>query len=444
MKILVVATNYPYPGYPLSGIFNETTVFALRNLGHEVEVLAPRPFVPPVVSRWVSRWKTYQTIPFYEVRQGIKVYRPAYLQVPKFAQAFSIDWNAYVGCSRLSLSRHRAVGFDGILSFDLIGPAVMSWRLGQDLGVPTIGWVTSGIPRLRSFRRVISRALEKFDAVFYQSRQNLEEGADLLSAPMSPMTSERHRVLPRGILPPPPLPRADLRRRLRREWGVADDEILVLNIGRIIRAKGVFELLEAVERAAKRNPKIKAVLVGSAPSIDDSHLVRRKLEESPWLRGRVKLLPVCGKDRVWECLCAADIFAFPSSHPEGMPNSLLEAMATELPVVAFDIPPVREAKGDTEAIKIVGLGDVEALAHELGILALDDARRVELGKLGSQIVKERFDASSNMATAVQYLSQLVEMRKGATPVPIHCVNCDPKLFLSRQMRATRATLNRED
>lgn len=416
MKILLVASNYPYPAYPMSGTFNETIVFALRNLGHEVEVLAPRPFAPPVLSKWVSRWKTYQSIPFYEVRQGIKVYRPAYLQIPNFAHAFSVDWGAYLCCDRVASSRHQVVGFDGILASDLEGPAVMAWRLGQNLGLPTIGWVMSRIPRSQSFRRVISRALERLDAVFYQSQETLEEGADLLNIPVLQMASKRHRVLPHGIPSPPPMSRMDLRHRYRREWGIADDEIVILDVGRVSLAKGILDMLEAVGRAAKKNPKIKGVIIGSNPSIDDSHLVQQKLKESPWLAARVKLLPACERGRVWECLCAADMFAFPSVHPEGMPNSLLEAMAMELPVVAFDIAPVREAKGTTEGIVLVRVGDVEALARELGILALDQARRVELGKRGAQIVKDRFDTTSNMATAVRCLSQLVETKKAIAAV----------------------------
>jgi len=51
-------------------------------------------------------------------------------------------------------------------------------------------------------------------------------------------------------------------------------------------------------------------------------------------------------------LCAADIFAFPSRW-EGMPGAILEAMALRTPIVASDLPPVREAVTDGRTARLV-------------------------------------------------------------------------------------------
>ena len=410
MKILIVASNYPDQAYPISGIFNESSVLSLQELGHEVEVFAPRPFAPPVLSEWVARWKRYRSLPNFEIRRGVKVHRPPYFQMPYFANALSVDWFAFLSTFQLASSRHKTVEFDGILSFDLIGTAVMSWRLGRRLGLPTVGWITGHAPQSPSIRKVMTKALSQLDAVYYQSRETLKEGAELLQVPMTEMASRGHTVLPRGIPSPPSFSRSDLRRHYRREWGIADDEIVIMNVGRISRSKGILELLEALSRSARSNSKIRGVLIGSVPSLDDSHVVLKKLGEEPWLGARVKLLPACARDRVWEYLCAADIFAF-TSPQEGMPNSLLEAMAMKIPVVAFDIPPVREAEGQTGGVVLVKVGDVARLADALGQLAVNHGRREDVARRGVQVVKERFNMVSNMATAVQCLLQLAEKRK---------------------------------
>jgi glycosyltransferase involved in cell wall biosynthesis len=407
VKILVLASNYPDRFYPQSGVFNEACVINLQEQGHEVEVFTPRPIAPPILSEWVARWKRYKSLPNFEVRRGVHVHRPSYFQIPYVANALSVDWLAYLGTAQSASTRHKAVGFDGILAFDLVGTAVMSWRLGRHLGLPTVGWITGHAPQSPVSRKVISRALSQLDAVFYQSRETLKEGAELLRLPMTEMAERGHRVLPRGIPSPPSLPRTDLRRHYRREWGIADDEIVIMSIGRISLAKGVLELLEALSRAIRTNSKIKGALIGSVPSLDDSHVVLKRLAEEPRLGARVKLLPACNRDRVWEYLCAADIFAF-TSPQEGMPNSLLEAMAMKVPVVAFDIPPVTEAEGQTGGIVLVKAGNVERLADALGQLAVDHERREEVSNRGVQVVKERFDMVSNMAIAVQCLSQLAE------------------------------------
>ncbi len=410
MKILVLASNYPDRFYPQSGVFNEACVMNLQDQGHEVEVFTPRPIAPPILSEWVARWKRYKSLPNFEVRRGVNVHRPSYFQIPYVANALSVDWLAYLGTAQLASTRHRTVGFDGILAFDLIGTAVMSWRLGRHLGLPTVGWITGHAPSSPGSRTVITRALSELDAVFYQSRETLKEGAELLQLPMTEMTVRGHRVLPRGIPLPPSLARTDLRHRYRMEWGIEDDEIVIMSIGRISRSKGVLELIEALSRAIKVFPKVRGVLIGSVPSLDDSHVVLKRLGEEDRLGATVKLLPACNRDRVWEYLCAADIFAF-TSPQEGMPNSLLEAMAMKIPVVAFDIPPVREAEGRTGGIVLVKAGDVERLADALQQLAANRERREEVAKRGVQVVNERFNMASNMATAVQCLSQLAEKRK---------------------------------
>ena len=66
------------------------------------------------------------------------------------------------------------------------------------------------------------------------------------------------------------------------------------------------------------------------PAFDETNSVQKKLDQTPNLKERVKLLPACSPDQTWEYLCAADIFAFPSQQRfEGMPNSLLEASLPE-------------------------------------------------------------------------------------------------------------------
>jgi glycosyltransferase involved in cell wall biosynthesis len=74
-----------------------------------------------------------------------------------------------------------------------------------------------------------------------------------------------------------------------------------------------------------------------------------------------------------ELLCGADVFVFPSRW-EGLGSVLLEAMALEIPVVAADIPPVREVLGnDGELAALVPPGNVEELATSV-VDALSDRK----------------------------------------------------------------------
>jgi len=405
VRLLILAASYPHPGHLFAGIFNERSVLALGEICDGVEVLAPRPYVPPLLSAFVPRWKDYAQIVPYEVRSGVRVYRPAYLQPPRLGGAFWIDPGIFFWCRRVARDMHRRAHFDAIISFDLFVVGGFAWRIGRELGIPASGWATGGDIRVSSSSshgRAVIQTLERLDLVFYQSHELLEKAASLLGKFPSQMSSDRHVVLPRGI-PASPLSRdIATRSRVRMEWGITGNQVVVLNIGRISREKGVFELLKAFSLAAGRNSNISCVLVGSKPTFDETSVVREKLAETPALKKRVKILPACNPDKIWEYLCAADIFAF-ASHKEGMPNSLLEAMAAGVPAVAFAIPPVLEIEAGTGALLAVPPLNSALFSKAILRLAASPEDRVRIAKIGRAQIMDRFMVRKNMAEVLRRL-----------------------------------------
>ena len=412
MKILVIAGTYPHPGHLFSGVFNEKCVVALRDLCDYVEVLAPRPYVPPGFS-FMPRWKAYSAIKGYEVRNGVAVHRPPTPVIPRVGAALWVDLAPFLSCRALAGRLHRRTKFDAIISFDLVQAGGLAWRIGKDLGIPAAGWAFGNDirhPKLSPLGGVVARAIERLHVVFYQSRELFEKGASLLGLSPDRMPCDRHVILPHGIPPPPPLPRRQVRDRIRQEWGIPEGHAVVLYTGRIFREKGVFELLEAVSLAASRDSRITCVVVGSHPAYDETGAVIKKLDDTLLLKERVRVLPVCNPDKVWEYLCAADIFAFPS-HKEGMSNSLLEAMIMGVPAVAFAIPSVLEIGAETEALLMVPPFDSELFSEAILRLAASPDERVRIGEIAKGQVMGRFMVRKNMAKALDHLVQVIEERK---------------------------------
>ncbi len=188
----------------------------------------------------------------------------------------------------------------------------------------------------------------------------------------------------------------------------------MFSLGRITRAKGVFELLDAFLKAARENPKLTCVLVGSSPVFDESATVRSRVLSDPEIASRVKLLPFCGPDQVWEAMCGADMFAF-TSHNEGMPNSLLEAMAMGIPAVAFGIPAVREIEAGTGALRIVPSFEVMAFSRAILELASSPAEQRRMGALGRARVEDGFMVRKNVPLAVNHLEALRPALKAGGP-----------------------------
>jgi glycosyltransferase involved in cell wall biosynthesis len=181
--------------------------------------------------------------------------------------------------------------------------------------------------------------------------------------------------------------------------------LLVLSLGRLSKAKGAGELLQAFAVAASACDTLHLVLVGAMPAFDDSQLVMTMIERDSRLRGRVTVRPACSPDEVSDFYYSADIFAFASPR-EGMPNALLEAMAAGLPAVAFAIPAVKEIDGGEECLLTIPPLDCEAFAHAILRLAGSPQRRRELASKGSRAVRARFNIEVNVERALAVVRAL--------------------------------------
>jgi glycosyltransferase involved in cell wall biosynthesis len=307
---------------------------------------------------------------------------------------------------------HKQSRFDAIISFDLMGAGGLAWRLGRELGIPASGWATGSdirVSRSSAHGRAVIRALRNLDVVFYQNCELQEKAAELLQVSVKSLSAKKHVVLPRGILSPPRAVETDTRNRARASWGVKPNDVVVLYLGRIAKKKGMLELLEALALSIPRDPRIKCVLIGSKPAFDDTSLIKKRLRQMPELSARVMLLPECSPDHVWDILAGADVFAFPS-HNEGMPNSLLEAMALGVPPIAFAIPAVRELEAGTGGVLLVPPLDSKLFAEAMLRLASSPDERTRIGEKARSVVENRFTAHKNMAKAVARIAELVQNR----------------------------------
>lgn len=184
---------------------------------------------------------------------------------------------------------------------------------------------------------------------------------------------------------------------------------MVLSVGRLVREKGIYELLDSLSLVFSQNPRGGLVLVGSDPIWDETTEILRKVEQCEFLRARTKIRPKCEPAKVWDYLSAADIFAFPS-HREGMPNSLLEAMAVGLPAVAAAIPPVREVEAGTGALVLVEPGNQDRFAREVLRLMQSSPLRAEIGEKAKREVGRRFLMKKNLQEALDRIVSLIHER----------------------------------
>jgi len=164
-----------------------------------------------------------------------------------------------------------------------------------------------------------------------------------------------------------------------------DGTPVALCVSRMLKDKGVGELVEAARILKNRNAPIRVRLVGPT---DDNPASFPPATLKRWQREAV--VQVAGPtDNVAAAYADAHIAVLPS-YREGLPKSLLEGAACGRPVVATDVPGCREICRDGETGLLVPVRAAEPLADALERLARDPAMRHRMGQAARAAVEEHF------------------------------------------------------
>ncbi|HKA88667.1 MAG TPA: glycosyltransferase family 4 protein [Haliangiales bacterium] len=325
MKIGVVTTSYPRAPDDPAGGFVRASAQWLAAAGHDVEVVAAGPGMLRDGAVRVRR-----------VRAGASLFygegAPDRLERQPWRAA-----SAALFAAALAAAVARARGrWDAVVSHWLLpsGAVAAATRL------PHVAVAHSGDVALAlrlGLARPLARALAGTRVAFVA--EHLREA--FCRAAGRPLDAV---VCPMGVVPPAPMDRAEARRRLG-----LDGRPVVAFLGRLVPIKGI----DLLARAAAGLDAWLAV-AGDGPLRPEGPHVRRLGE----LRGR-------DRDALF---AAADVLAVPSrplpnGRGEGAPQVVLEALAAGVPLVASDLPGVRELAAD--AAVLVPPGDAGALAAAL-------------------------------------------------------------------------------
>jgi len=234
-----------------------------------------------------------------------------------------------------------------------------------------------GLPkRRRIFRRFAYAAA---DVVFTVSEQLRSYHSRQAWLPI-----ERIRVLPNGVNTSRFAPRPEERHKSRQRLGFCDQDLVIGAVGRMVPIKDHAILLQAAEILIGRGMPVRVLLVGSGPELAKH---KESVAASPKLSGRVVF---AGADSdVSALLNAMDVFVLPSLS-EGMSNTLLEAMASSLPVVATRVGGNPELVEEERSGLLFEPGDVMALVAILERIGRDCSLREGLGQAARRRAVQHF------------------------------------------------------
>ena len=175
----------------------------------------------------------------------------------------------------------------------------------------------------------------------------------------------------------------------------------LISVGRLRAPKDFITLARALARLEPGS--FRASLVGDGP---DRSMIEAELEQLG-LGDRVRLLG--DRSDVPRLLAAADVFVC-SSRSEGMPVSIIEAMAVGLPVVASAVGGVPEMVDDERTGLLVAPGAAAALADALARLIGDRTLREQMGRAGRKDALQRYDLPPFRRAHLELYARLLEER----------------------------------
>ena len=190
----------------------------------------------------------------------------------------------------------------------------------------------------------------------------------------------------------------------RRTLGLPPDAAIVGIVATLRSWKGHRYLLEAATRL--RRGDVHVVIVGDGPQ-------REALGAQVDALGIGERVLFAGnRDDVAPWMQAFDIFCLPSYANEGVPQSLMQAMACGLPVVTTAVGSIAEIVTDRVNGLIVPAEDAVALAQALDALIDDPKRRVELGSRAAADARERFGAERMVERMIDVFREAAAARHG--------------------------------
>jgi glycosyltransferase involved in cell wall biosynthesis len=355
MRIGLLTTSFPRRAHDVPGIFVHGFAEGLVGLGHHVEVLAPDagtgtpPRFPGIDVRWVRYlWPRSLERTFYGagVLDNLQSDPLAWLGPAPFSAAL------------LAEAARRVHGWDALVSHWALPSALVA---GLVRGTrPHLAVLHSGdvflLERLPQRARIARFIAERATALVCSSRDLRRRFLALLPPLVRADHGPRVHVCPMGI--PLPLPPSQARAQLRAERGLRGFTVLCLS--RLVPLKGIERVIEAVAAL----PHAELVVAGDGPARAALEAVAQRAG------GRVRFVgEVFGAEKA-DWLYAADAFVSASvvdasGHTEGMPTTLLEAMAHGLPVVASDVGGVSDLVEHGVTGLLVPPGDATALAQAL-------------------------------------------------------------------------------
>ena len=372
MRILLINSEYPPIG---GGAGNASANIAgrLADLGHQVIVLTAH----------------FGDLPRLEQKEGVSVQRVPALR-RRADRSDAMEQLAFIAASFLRIpGLIRESRPEAVLAFFGMPCGAVAWWLKQRYQIPYVVSLRGGdVPGFRPYdfriyHKLIGPALrviwQDAFAVIANSR-GLRDLAHAFDARIE------IPIISNGV-------DLDLYTSKGRTWNPPR----ILSVGRLVYQKGLDLGLRAL--AGLKDLDWEWNIAGDGSQMPALRSLARELG----LSERIHFLGWQSREELVKWYHQSSLFLFPSRH-EGMPNAVLEAMASGLPVVATRIAGNEELVVDGVTGRLVNAEDAESLQEALRGLLVEDRTREQMGRASRQRVEQEY----SWERAARQYSQILE------------------------------------
>jgi len=380
-KTIFLSPLFPDKFNKNKGIFAFKIVQNLQTAGVYVKVIAPVAYSP--VPLWFNeKWRNMGRVPWKEIINGVEIFHPRFLCLPGGKYD---DWNMRLMYRSLlpAISIfNEAARFKVIHSYGLLPTGYVGQLIAEKMGIFSVCTAIGS-----DVNMVGQKPAGVFDKARYTLKnthtmvavgRELAEQADKLCE-----NTREIKVIYEGVDDSMfDTTRISLQ-RAKTKLGFKSNDRIILYVGRLIRQKGIYELINAFTKVSEKYPSAYLVLVGSGK--DKKALTT--LVETRGLQSKVIFAgQLLHAELVW-WYAACEISVLLSYH-EGVPNVIKEAMSCGKPIVATKAIGIAELVENGEnGILVEPRNSDEAAAAMIKLLD-DPGMAMRMGNYGRNLIKK--------------------------------------------------------
>jgi len=389
----------PCKRHPISALFFANLMKELAPKVNKLIIVTPRPYIPNYLLKIKKSWRKWYLDTMISKEHGMDITRPHVLTLPGIR--FEGINGVLMQYSLFPLIRNltKKGKIDLILGYNMLPEGIAAVRLAKMFNLPVGFWaIGSDVNDFAKYNLInyyfTKKCIEKSDIIFTESK-DLEKKIRGFSG-----KSARVQTFYKGIdisnflnLPS--------KNVLMKHLELKREKRYILFVGRLTQEKGIYELAETFNIISKQYSDFNLILIGE--ELEKEKLTAKFREYR--LLNRILFKGMVSHEEIATYMKISDLLVLPT-WAEGLPNVVMEAMASGLPVIATDVGGIPEILANGVTGLSVPAKDVETLTEAVIKMIENKDLREKCIRNAKKLIYEKFDVKKNVHQLYNLLKEL--------------------------------------